>query len=94
MGFLFSHYGVTVSNPSPLNLHAVGDAYFSNTPTPGPGGVWGFNFIDGSMTGFSTGGNLIWALAVQDGDVLPEPTTGLLMGLGLLGVARVGRKRS
>jgi len=94
MGFLFATYGVSVANPSPLNLYPVGDAYWSTTLIPGdPVGVWAFNFSDGSQIGLNKGGNLVWAVAVQNGDVLPvpEPGTALLLGLGLAGLTKRGR---
>jgi len=96
MGFLFATYGVSVADSSPLNLYPVGNAYWSSTPIAGdPVGIWAFNFSDGSQVGLNGGGNLVWAVAVQSGDVLPvpEPGTALLFGLGLAGLGCGSRRQ-
>ncbi len=94
MGRLFYDLGGTAGssvllsgNPS-LGLFAnlQSNSYWTETQTIGGSNVaWNFDFNDGAQhnNGFDFE---FYSLVVRDGDVIPEPSTLVLMGLGLGGL--------
>lgn len=86
-------FGMINSGPF-KNVQTV-PGYGLGTPyTADPTKVWGFNPSSGIQAALlRTSGGFGWA--VHDGDVaaVPEPQTYALMGLGLIGIAAVARRK-
>ena len=97
MGHLFNVDGISSSSMG-LFTNVSSGIYWSGTEyTPSANYVWGVAFGSGVQDAFDNlpypnAAALGWA--VRDGDVVPEPSTGLLVGLGLVGLAAKGRRRN
>ncbi len=95
MGHLFNVDGISSSsmglftNVQSLNYWS-GTEYASVTSA-----AWFFYFTDGWQDAITKTVS-IRALAVRDGDIapIPEPSTAVLLGLGLSGLAAKGRRRN
>lgn len=69
--------------------------YWSGTEyAPNPNDAWNFLTYNGSQNAYSKS-TIIFALAVRSGQVaaVPEPSTALMLGVGLLALIGVGRRR-
>lgn len=81
--------GWGLSNTGPfVNMQT---SFYWSAPGFGLGAAWAFNPFDGAQ--IVNGGGTSWAVAVRPGDVIPEPTTLALLGLGLAGLAFSQRKQ-
>ena len=90
-----------VTNSGPF-VDIQSDVYWTSTPyqgNPANTGLYGFHWGSGIQNQFGGpgfGGHFVWA--VLDGDIatIPEPSTALLLllGLGLTGLAAKGRRRN
>ena len=86
-------WGLTNTGPF-TNLQPA--LYWSSTERDAGGGAWGFNFGTGDKPATLQTYNQAYAWAVRDGDVgapIPEPSTMLLLGSGLLGMVFWKRKQ-
>jgi hypothetical protein len=100
MGYLYSislgnPVGGPLTNTGPFGSTLQPDFYWSGTEyAPDPFDAWGFHFDAGEQHTFGKDsgdqGPPRYAWAVR---VIPEPTTGLLVGLGLVGLAAQRRRR-
>jgi hypothetical protein len=88
-----------LQNTSPFE-HLTSNWYWSGTEYANdPGDAWSFYFVSGwqAYGHADHGGARAFALAVRDGDVMaapvPEPTSILLFGSGLVGFAGYIRKK-
>ena len=91
-GYLFWQYGITESSPGDFT-NVQPQLYYSGTElAPNTNYAWYFGFYEGNQR-ISNKSNGRYAFAVRDGDIaaIPEPSTALLFGVGLLGLA--GRRR-
>lgn len=68
--------------------------YWSGTGWAYAYGAWGFGFFSGFQYGYDKVNNL-YAWAVRDGDVapVPEPSTILLVGFGLIGILSMKKRK-
>ena len=86
---------LTGNNPIFNNVQS--DLYWSGTEyAPNTYRAWFFRTLDGAQHSYRYKNDPFYAWAVRSGDVaVPEPGTGLLLGLGLAGIgwARRGRGR-
>ena len=88
-----------VTNPGPFTNIQSG-LYWTSTPyqlDPNNTTLYGFHWGNGSQGQFGGPGfGAQFAWAVLDGDIatIPEPSTALLLGLGLTGLSRAGRRRN
>jgi hypothetical protein len=98
MGYLYSislgnPLGGPLTNTGPFGATLQPEFYWSSTEyAPDPFDAWGFHFDAGEQ--HTSGKNppgpqLRYAWAVR---VIPEPSTGLLVGLGLVGLAAQRRR--
>lgn len=96
-------YNIELENNSGHLLHNVGPfinlipyTYWSSTEDISNSYfAWDFGFFDGDQLHSNKDNDYLFAWAVRDGDVasIPEPTTFLLIGSGLLGFVFFGMKR-
>ncbi len=101
MGHLFYVDGINYLNMGPFT-DVQGSYYWSQSlPTTGPGNeAYSSRFGDGpplqQMILDTDVGYELFAWAVRDGDIqlVPEPSTALLLSLGLTGLAAKGRRRN
>ncbi len=86
LGYHYSYNGIRPGGPNALPFAQVSvTAYWSSTVGSSGDFVRTLSFDSGNLgaEGKTTGNAVAWA--VHDGDVaVPEPSTGLLMGLGLV----------
>ena len=96
MGYLYyTELGNTPGRPYNASYfdHVEASLYWSATQAPNPSGAWTFGFGDGYQ--IDNGKSLlIFAWAVRNVASVPEPASMLLLGISLVGLAGVGRKKS
>lgn len=102
MGHLANADGVTTASPGPfINVQpGLGGFYWSGTDNfIAPATLtWGVRFSDGVQVGIGKTSQTVHAWGARDGDVLasapiPEPSTMLLFGTGVLGLIGYARRR-
>jgi hypothetical protein len=85
-------YGALINTGPFINLQEY--TYWSESLAT-PSAAWTFKMDDGRQDIYDNRINSVWLFygwAVRDGDVVPIPSTILLLGLGLLGFAGVRQK--
>lgn len=97
MGHLYKVEGITAAVPGPLFDNVQADVYWSGTEFAlDPGAAWRF-FFDGGFQLPSDKDGPYFGWAVRSGDVsappIPEPSTIILLGSGLVGLIGWQRAR-
>ena len=92
-----SEWSTTSFNPGPfVNLQWQEYVrYWSGTENAdSPGTAWSFKFLDGNQRNYSTSNNYFaWALFGNGVNAVPEPSTMIMVGLGLIGLVALRKKR-
>ena len=96
-GYMYFQNGVTPALTG-LFTNVLSGNYWSSTESLSyPNRAWSANFAytpTGVFSHTPLKDGYAYGWAVMDGDVVPEPSTALLLGLGLTGLAGKGRRRN
>ncbi len=96
-GYMYFQNGVTPALTG-LFTNVLSGNYWSSTESLSyPNRAWSANFAytpTGNFSHTPLKDGYAYGWAVMDGDVVPEPSTALLLGLGLTGLAGKGRRRN